>query len=57
MQHYGIRGLAHKWLSSYISNRKQYVSYNDTVSDMLKITCGVPQGSILGPTTVYFIYK
>ena len=41
--------MAHNWLSSYISNRKQFVSYNDTVSDMLKITCGVPQGSILGP--------
>ena len=49
LEHYGIRGVAHNWLSSYISNRKQFVSYNDTVSDMLKITCGVPQGSILGP--------
>ena len=49
LEHYGIRGVAHNWLSSYISNRKQFVSYNDTVSNMLKITCGVPQGSILGP--------
>ena len=46
---YGIRGVAHKWLSSYIKNRNQYVSYNNVDSKLMDITCGVPQGSILGP--------
>jgi len=46
---YGIRGIAHKWLSSYLTNRKQCVSYQNSTSPYFSITCGVPQGSILGP--------
>ena len=37
-----------KWLASY-SDRRQIVLYNNTASDPLSITHGVPQGSILGP--------
>jgi hypothetical protein len=46
---YGIRGTAHKWLDSYLSNRFQYVSCNGKISSKLKILSGVPQGSVLGP--------
>ena len=46
--HYGIRGPAHKWFTSYISNRKQYVTHNIISSTMRNIACGVPLGSILG---------
>ena len=49
LHHYGIRGNALQWFNSYLSNRQQYVNYNNTSSDMKLITCGVPQGSILGP--------
>ena len=44
----GISGRAHQWIKSYLSNRKQCVVANDTVSNKLPIVCGVPQGSILG---------
>ena len=49
LTYYGFRGKALDWFSSYLSNRKQYVIYNNEKSTMEKLTCGVPQGSILGP--------
>ena len=49
LEHYGIRCLALKWIKSYFSNRLQFVEYNGHVSSRTNISCGVPQGSILGP--------
>ena len=49
LEHYGIRGLALDRIRSYFSNRKQYVEYNGHRSLRNEISCGVPQGSILGP--------
>ena len=49
LEHYGIRGNILKWFESYLSNRKQYIFYNGISSDVKSITCGVPQGSVLGP--------
>ena len=49
LNHYGIRGTAHDWFQSYLSNRRQLTQYNGIDSDVLKVNRGVPQGSILGP--------
>ena len=38
-----------KWFHSYFCGRKQYVFFNGVSSDVLEISCGVPQGSVLGP--------
>ena len=46
---YGIRGIAHSWFKSYLNNRQQFVKFDDTVSGLQTIKCGIPQGSILGP--------
>lgn len=53
LQHYGIRGTALELFKSYLSNRKQYVQIDKCKSKTLPITCGVPQGSVLGP--LFFI--
>ena len=46
---YGFRGNMLSLLTSYLSNRKQYVSNNDASTKLNSIEYGVPQGSVLGP--------
>ena len=55
LSYYGLGDEAVEILKSYLHNRRQYVEYNSIDSDCLNITCGVPQGSILGPLlfTIY----
>lgn len=49
LEYYGIRGMTKEWFISYLDNRYQFVSLGDVTSDIQSITCGVPQGSVLGP--------
>ena len=45
----GITGKALEWFSSYLENRQQCVSINNTKSKYSNLKFGVPQGSVLGP--------
>ena len=49
LEHYGIRGNALELFKSYLNNRKQYVQIENSKSKTRPISCGVPQGSVLGP--------
>ena len=49
LEHYGIRGASNKLMSSYLEDRTQYVVYDGYESDRGQLSCGVPQGSVLGP--------
>ena len=46
---YGIQSENLKWCRSYLSNRKQFISYNDSETEMKIVICGLSQGSTLGP--------
>ena len=49
LEYYGVRGITLEWFRSYLCNRSQFVMYRDTESLRRLVSCGVPQGSVLGP--------
>ena len=49
LKYYGVMGTELCLLTDYLTNRRQYVRFNNHNSDTTNISTGVPQGSILGP--------
>ena len=41
LKHYGINGISYNLLSTYLTNRKQYVQFEYPCSEMLDTQCGV----------------
>ena len=57
LDHYGFSGIVKKWFCSYLSERKQFVSIGNAMSDYKQISCGVPQGSVPGPLVLFTLYR
>ena len=55
LEHYGSRGVTHKWFCDYLDNIKQYSVVNHYSSSLMTIQHGVRQDSILGPL-IFLLY-
>ena len=49
MEYYGVSGTPLALVKSYLTNRYQYVYFDNCKSEVLEIKAEIPQGSILGP--------
>ena len=52
---YNIEGDLLQWINAFLSNRTQQVKIINSVSNVIDIISGVPQGSVLGPT-LFLLY-
>ena len=49
LEHYRFSGTSNLWFKNYLNGRKQFTSIRAVDSSLEEISCGVPQGSIIGP--------
>ena len=52
LNYYGFRGIINQWFFSYLANRAQTTEIDFYLSHKQNVTCGVPQGSVLGSLLV-----
>ena len=55
LRYYGLNDTSLNWFHSYLHDRLQFTEYNSVCSDVVTLSTGVPQGSILGPL-LFIIY-
>ena len=55
LHHLGMSMSSISWFENYLLDRTQVTKVENTMSEIMPLTCGVPQGSILGPL-MFLIY-
>ena len=54
--HYGIKDIPYEWFKSYLTNRQQFMTFNNKQSKLSSIEFGMPQRLNIRTSTVSNIY-